>query len=113
MRRSSWFSLFVLRFIGREDSFDGHAEHFCDFECQRQARSVLAVFHRVRRLPRHSQTLRELGLGPVVLRTQHAQAVLHRYLQAATADAIPQAATVNGATSTMFMHGKPTFSSMP
>src|SRR2546421_11728459 len=50
----------------------------CDFECQAQVGMIPGLLDRVDRLARHSHHYGEFRLGPLALRTQHAQSSLNR-----------------------------------
>jgi len=69
--------------LGIEDFLDAVPEQPSDPECEWQSRVVFAGFDCVHCLTRYVESLRKLGLGPVTLRAQNAQSVLHRYRQVA------------------------------
>jgi hypothetical protein len=60
-----------------EDVFDRPSEQFTDLECERQARRVLAGFERDDGLSRYPELIGDLGLRPIVLRAQDANAIRH------------------------------------
>ena len=63
--------------VGREDVLDAPVEDTRDREGERKARVVALVLDRVDGLARDGEVLGELGLRPVALGAQDAEAVLH------------------------------------
>jgi hypothetical protein len=62
-----------------EDRFDGPVEEAAESQREGEAGIVPAGLDAVDGLTGHSQPIRQIGLRPVSLRTQHLEAVLHAY----------------------------------